>query len=57
MFQKYEGLIFLIDAGLSRGIDLNGQGYSKGALLHIRGGTQSQVRAIYPDGDARQLWP
>ena len=45
---KY-GLIFLIDVGMSRGVD-----DSVGAVLRIRGG---MVSALYGDGSAVQLFP
>jgi hypothetical protein len=51
MYQKFDGLIFLIDVGMSRAID-----YSPGALLHIRGGAGVQATAIDPDGGSRELW-
>jgi hypothetical protein len=56
IFQAYDGLIYLIDVGMSRGMD-EGLGFSEGALLHISAGDNPTVRAIFPKGPARQLWP
>jgi hypothetical protein len=53
MVQKFDGLIFLIDVGMSAAID-----DSEGALLHIQGGRQPRAVAIYPGGKPPvQLWP
>lgn len=52
MFQAYEGLVFLIDVGMSRAI-----GYSNGAVLHIPAGKTPRATALYPTGPAKQLWP
>ncbi|HKO57736.1 MAG TPA: metallophosphoesterase [Thermoanaerobaculia bacterium] len=49
MFANFNGLVFLIDMGMSRGVD-----YSKGALLRIESGTAT---ALFPDGTQKQLWP
>jgi hypothetical protein len=57
LYQKFDGLIFLIDVGMSRGIDDSSKGYSKGALLKIRAGKQARATAIYPDGREQPLWP
>ncbi|HYI10891.1 MAG TPA: metallophosphoesterase [Thermoanaerobaculia bacterium] len=53
MFQNFTGLVFLIDTGMSRGVD-----YSKGALLRIdrRDGAETAT-AVFPDGTQKQLWP
>ena len=49
----FNGLAFLIDMGMSRGVD-----YSKGALLRIDGeGAPETATAIYADGSQEQLWP
>jgi len=56
MFQLHDGLLFLIDVGMSHGIDKMGQGYSEGALLHIRPGPQGSATAIFPRQQARVLW-
>jgi hypothetical protein len=50
--QKFNGLIFLIDVGMSEAID-----YSRGALLHIRGGEKPRALVHYPDKDPETLWP
>jgi hypothetical protein len=47
LFQKYDGLIFLIDVGMSRKI-----GYSTGAILHIHEGAE----VIDAEGKSRRLW-
>lgn len=53
MFEHFDGLVFLIDMGMSRGVD-----YSKGALLRIeRNGTRETATAVFSDGSAKQLWP
>jgi hypothetical protein len=52
LVQKYNGLIFLIDVGMSEAIN-----YSQGALLHIRGGEKPRAVVIYPDKDPVTLWP
>lgn len=49
MFQNFGGLVFLIDMGMSRGVD-----YSKGALLRI---TKDDAVAVFPDGTTEPLWP
>jgi hypothetical protein len=49
LFQRY-GLIFLIDTGMSAGV-----GYSEGALLHVRTGTQ-QATAICAVGGETGIW-
>ena len=53
MFQNFDGLVFLIDVGMSRGV-----GDSEGSLLHIqRDGDHETATAIYPDDSPKQLWP
>jgi hypothetical protein len=52
MFQKYDGLVFLIDTGMSRGVD-NG----RSALLHVVDGSAQSASAIYADGTVRPLLP
>jgi len=47
-FQKFDGLIFLIDCGMSQGI-----GYSTGAILHIEHG---RATALFPDRPSKVLW-
>ncbi|HZV04417.1 MAG TPA: metallophosphoesterase [Gemmataceae bacterium] len=51
IYQKFDGLIFLIDVGMSEAID-----YSHGALLHISGGKSAKAVAIFPDGNSQDLW-
>jgi hypothetical protein len=53
LFQNFDGLVFLIDTGMSRGVD-----YSKGALLRIEGaGGQQKATAVFADGTEKQVWP
>ncbi len=53
MFENFSGLVFLIDMGMSHGVD-----YSKGALLRIeRDGNRETATAVFPDGSQKQLWP
>jgi Calcineurin-like phosphoesterase len=53
MFQNFDGLVFLIDVGMSRGV-----GDSTGSLLRIRRHGDSQTAtALYRDDPPRQLWP
>jgi hypothetical protein len=55
LFQHYDGLLFLIDVGMSRGLKQGeGLGYSPGALLRLRPG---EATAIYHDGREQTLWP
>lgn len=49
LFDNFGGLVFLIDTGMSRGVD-----YSKGALLRIENETAT---AIFADGSQEQMWP
>lgn len=51
MCQRFDGLLFLIDVGMSEAID-----YSHGSLLHIQGRDGSRASAIYPDGKTQELW-
>jgi hypothetical protein len=48
MYAYGDGLLFLIDVGMSRGV-----GDSRGALLRIRG---EQATALFPDGTKKALW-
>ena len=48
MFQRF-GLLFLIDTGMSRGVDSG-----RGAVLHISQG--SKATAVYADGMTAVLW-
>jgi hypothetical protein len=50
MFQKYDGLVFLIDTGMSRGV-----AGGRGALLHITDGSVHGVSAVYASGASRTL--
>ena len=53
MFEKFGGLVFLIDVGMSRGVD-----YSKGALLRIeREGDRERAVVVWADGREEELWP
>ncbi|HJW93580.1 MAG TPA: metallophosphoesterase [Thermoanaerobaculia bacterium] len=49
MFQNFHGLVFLIDMGMSKGVD-----YSKGGVLRI---TSGDATAMCADGTTKQLWP
>jgi hypothetical protein len=51
MAQHFDGLLFLIDVGMSRGV-----GNSTGALLHVQAGKSPRARALFPDGTSRPLW-
>jgi hypothetical protein len=50
--EKFDGLLFLIDTGMSRGLE--GGPYSEGALLHVRRGTRATV--IQANGKKEALW-
>ena len=50
MFQRF-GLLFLIDTGMSEGVDDSG-----GAVLHITYGGGERAAAICPDGTKTLLW-
>jgi hypothetical protein len=52
MMQKYGGLLFLVDTGLSVGADNTG-----GALLHVTsvGGTNEAWREVLPNGSTKSL--
>jgi len=49
MFQNFHGLVFLIDMGMSRGVD-----YSHGGLLRIDALSATE---LFADGTQKQLWP
>lgn len=49
MFQNFGGLVFLIDMGMSIGVD-----YSHGALLRIE---RDSATAVFPDGSEKRVWP
>lgn len=58
MFENFDGLVFLIDMGMSRGVDDSKEGYSKGALLRIEDtGSGETATAVFADGSQKQLWP
>ncbi|MFL6247778.1 MAG: metallophosphoesterase [Thermoanaerobaculia bacterium] len=54
MFQKFGGLAFLIDLGMSSGVD-----YSRGALLRIEraGSVYDEAIEVFPDGTEKRVWP
>ena len=52
LFQRY-GLLFLIDTGMSRGVDGD---KSSGGALHITGGTNPTAVAICANGKGKTLW-
>ncbi len=54
LYQKFDGLIFLIDCGMSRGIGNMGSGYSTGAVLHVQ---HDKATALFPDGSSKALIP
>jgi hypothetical protein len=49
MFTSFNGLLFMIDTGMSRGVDSG-----RGALLRIRQG--NTATAVYADGKTAVLW-
>lgn len=49
LFQNFGGLVFLIDTGMSRGVD-----YSHGALLRIE---SAKATLVFPDGTEKGVWP
>jgi hypothetical protein len=49
LFQKFDGLVFLMDMGMSQGVD-----YSTGALLRV---DSTSATALDPDGTRKQIWP
>src|SRR5215831_982981 len=52
LFQRY-GLLFLIDAGMSEGVDGD---TSSGGVLHISGGSNPSVVALCANGKDKTLW-
>jgi Calcineurin-like phosphoesterase len=50
MYQKFNGLVFLIDTGMSRGV-----AGGRGALLHITDDSVHGATAVYADGTTRTL--
>jgi hypothetical protein len=51
IYQK-GGLIFLIDGGMSQGVD-----HSRGAVLRMAGPNHAQATVLYPNGTMKALWP
>jgi hypothetical protein len=51
-FQKFGGLVFLIDTGMSRGVQSG-----RGALLKVSNGSAHGASAIYADGTVQTLVP
>lgn len=49
--QRFDGLLFLIDVGMSRAV-----GNSTGALLHIAPGTHDRAWAIDRNGQEKEIW-
>jgi hypothetical protein len=52
VYQHFDGLIFLVDVGMSRGI-----GYSTGALLYLPAGNPKRAIVLFANGKAREIWP
>jgi hypothetical protein len=52
LFQRY-GLLFLIDTGMSQGVDGNKSG---GGVLHITGGSNPAAVALCSNGKGKMLW-
>jgi len=52
MYQKFDGLVFLIDTGMSRGV-----AGGRGALLRISNGSAHGATAVYADGTTQTLVP
>src|SRR5207245_5149247 len=50
LFQRY-GLIFLVDTGMSQGVD-----NSQGGVLRIKASGNHRATAICPSGDKTTLW-
>ncbi|HET6246178.1 MAG TPA: metallophosphoesterase [Tepidisphaeraceae bacterium] len=52
MFEHYNGMFFMIDTGMSRGVSSG-----RGAVLHIHAGKSKQsATAIYADSQQAELW-
>jgi hypothetical protein len=57
MLAKFDGLVVLIDVGMSRGIGSDGEGYSEGALLRIRRTDGEETgTALDARGGTKLLW-
>jgi hypothetical protein len=54
MFAYGDGLVFLIDVGMSRAPELD---HSKGSLLKIESIPSARAVAIDHDGSMKELWP
>ena len=54
MFQNYDGLIFLINVGMSRAPNLD---LSKGALLRIETCEPPRATIVHHHRSAEPLWP
>ena len=55
LVQRFDGLLFLIDVGMSRAPDL---GYSTGALLHLRRDrTGGREAVVITDRGSERIWP
>ncbi len=52
LYQGFDGLVFLIDVGMSRAI-----GSSNGAILHIHAGKQQRALVLTPSEAPVQVWP
>jgi hypothetical protein len=53
MYRKYGGLVFMIDTGMSRGVQAG-----RGALLKIDPlSPHPSATAVYADGAKTVLWP
>jgi hypothetical protein len=50
-YQHYDGLIFLVDVGMSRGI-----GYSTGALLSLPAGKRQKGVVLFANGRSKEIW-
>jgi len=50
IYEKFDGLIFLIDTGMSRGVSSG-----RGALLHISNASVHGASAVYADGTVQRL--
>ena len=51
LYQAYDGLVFLIDVGMSEAVD-----YSQGAILKIRASGSGKATVIFPDGSLEEIW-
>ena len=51
LYQHFDGLIFLIDVGMSRRV-----GYSTGTLLHLPAGTPQRAIVRFANGSTKEIW-